>query len=398
MKPSLVALTGLMVIGCSNFGSPGATAPTSTPSGSPTEAVDLPSAVEPGFYVPPDPLPPGKAGDIVRSQQIRAPGEVRVWTVLYRSTGLDGEPTTISGTIAAPQEHGVDHHRIISWGHGTTGLIDSAAPSRGGQEQIEAMTAFVRKGYVVAATDYEGLGTPGPHPYIVGVSEGRSMLDAARAARSLLGSHQDDAVIMVGHSQGGHAALFAGELASAYAPDLFVISTVAFAPGGDLVLLSGSSTSSSASEDAHRNALMVMASWHEVYGLPLVRLLSPAGLAIAAALLDETGPMITLPDERLFLADPASDPAWRARLLENSPGHPSPTAAVPPILIFQGTADDQATAASTKSVTDAYCAAKVVVELRIFSGDDHGSIMENHFGEWLAESLSSAPLRSSCGS
>ena len=47
------------------------------------------------------------------------------------------------------------------------------------------MKQLVDAGYVVAATDYEGLGTPGVHPYLVGESEGRSVLDAARAARAL---------------------------------------------------------------------------------------------------------------------------------------------------------------------------------------------------------------------
>ena len=45
--------------------------------------------------------------------------------------------------------------------------------------------AYLKAGYAVAETDYEGLGTPGVHPYLIGSSEGRSVLDIVRAAREI---------------------------------------------------------------------------------------------------------------------------------------------------------------------------------------------------------------------
>ncbi len=74
--------------------------------------------------------------------------------------------------------------------------------------------------YVVVATDYPGLGTPGPHPYLIGESEGRAVLDSVRAARAIEKAHAGKRFVVWGHSQGGHAALFAGELARRYAPEL----------------------------------------------------------------------------------------------------------------------------------------------------------------------------------
>ena len=75
---------------------------------------------------------------------------------------------------------------MVTLGHGTTGLADHCAPSltASGLVRNADNESLLRAGYVVAATDYEGLGTPGLHPYIVGQSEGRGMLDAARAARA----------------------------------------------------------------------------------------------------------------------------------------------------------------------------------------------------------------------
>src|SRR5699024_1681132 len=67
------------------------------------------------------------------------------------------------------------------------------------------------------------------HEFLVGQSEGRSVLDMVRAARHLDGrisKHVD----IVGHSQGGQAALFAASLAPKWTPELKVRGTVAFAP------------------------------------------------------------------------------------------------------------------------------------------------------------------------
>jgi pimeloyl-ACP methyl ester carboxylesterase len=92
---------------------------------------------------------------------------------------------------------------------------------------------WLTAGYAVVRTDYEGLGTPGVHPYLIGRSEGRSVLDIVRAARAFdrkLGRR----VILSGHSQGGQAALWAAALAPKWAPELAVRGTVAFAPASHL--------------------------------------------------------------------------------------------------------------------------------------------------------------------
>ena len=50
---------------------------------------------------------------------------------------------------------------------------------------IWGLADMLARGYVVVATDYPGLGVPGQiHPYLIGVSEGRAVLDSVRAARA----------------------------------------------------------------------------------------------------------------------------------------------------------------------------------------------------------------------
>src|SRR4029079_13844509 len=94
----------------------------------------------------------------------------------------------------------------------------------------------VGEGWTFVATDYEGLGTPGVHPYLVGLSEARGVLDIVRSAQQLptSGVSADSPVMIFGHSQGGGAALFAAEQAATWAPELHVVGTAAGAPAGDL--------------------------------------------------------------------------------------------------------------------------------------------------------------------
>ncbi len=97
--------------------------------------------------------------------------------------------------------------------------------------------AVVQQGWAVVVTDYAGLGTAGPHPYLIGEGEARSVLDATRAARQLDDISLSTETVVWGHSQGGHAALWTGQLAPTYAPDVGVIAVAAMAPAANLPAL-----------------------------------------------------------------------------------------------------------------------------------------------------------------
>ena len=153
--------------------------------------------------------------------------------VLYRSVGIGNKPVTVSGAIAVPKGKAPKGGwPIITWAHGTTGMADKCAPTRL-TAGPQLLNQWLKDGFAVVRTDYEGLGTPGVHPYLNGASEGHSVLDIVRAARKLdkrLGKR----VLISGHSQGGQAALFAAALAPKYTPELNVRGTVAFAPASHL--------------------------------------------------------------------------------------------------------------------------------------------------------------------
>jgi Secretory lipase len=142
------------------------------------------------FYTPPRTLVGGSHGSLIWARTLTGKATMKGGAgnrlLLYRSTGVNGKSTAVTGTLAIPKGHAPKGGwPLISWAHGTTGIADKCAPSRGGGSGPALLGRWLKAGYAVVRTDYEGLGTPGEHPYLIGRSEGSSVLDAARAARKL---------------------------------------------------------------------------------------------------------------------------------------------------------------------------------------------------------------------
>jgi pimeloyl-ACP methyl ester carboxylesterase len=199
------------------------------------------------FYTPPTPLPGKTHGDLIWARTLTgaavAPGAASTKVVLYRSQGVDGKPDAVSGIVSLPKRRAPKAGwPVITYAHGTTGIADQCAPSRDvagtpvhpyNAYILPLITRWLKAGYAVVRTDYEGLGTPGVHPYLIGSSEGRSTLDIVRAARRL-DPRLSKTTIISGHSQGGHAALWAAGEAPSWTPELRIRGTVAFAPASHL--------------------------------------------------------------------------------------------------------------------------------------------------------------------
>jgi alpha-beta hydrolase superfamily lysophospholipase len=199
------------------------------------------------FYAPSaSKIKGGKNGDVIwyRTAQsaLALSNASRVLNVVYKSKSLANKSIGVSGTVWLPKgTPPAGGWKVISWGHGTTGAGDSCAPSRiadivsGNYSSYvyPAFNAWLAAGYAVAMSDYEGLGTPGPHPYLIGHSEGRGVIDIVTAAHNL-DSHVGSNWIAAGHSQGGHAVLFAAADARTWAPSLHLKGVAAFAPASHL--------------------------------------------------------------------------------------------------------------------------------------------------------------------
>lgn len=352
----------------------------------------------------PDPLPGEGPGDLVALAPRSTPDVptgARAWDVLYRSEGVDGEAVAVSGVVYAPNAPAPSDGRpVVSWGHGTVGVADVCAPSRTGGG-VPGLAQLLEAGYVVAATDYEGLGTPGVHPYLVGRSEGRSVLDAARAAGRIEGAGAGSDVVAFGHSQGGHAVLFAGILAPEYAPELNLLGVAASAPAAELTTLLRSAVPISL-------AFGLVASSIYAYGenyeeLVLSDVLTPAATERIGVVDQECLQGVTNAfgvDQRTsawLVANPLDVEPWAARVEENEPGSSEIAA---PVLVVQGTTDFVVLASSTDTAVQRLCAGANVVDYRRYPGANHGEVLGQAGPDilaWVAARVAGDDPASTCG-
>jgi alpha-beta hydrolase superfamily lysophospholipase len=189
------------------------------------------------FYTPPTPLPPGPPGTVIRKELLMddLPPDAIAWRILYLSTGMNGQPIAVSGTVVAPKAASSSPRPVIAWAHGTVGVLPECGVSHTANpyKQTPVVDLMVREGFVVVATDYPGLGTPGVHPYLVGNVSAQAILDSVRAARQLE-VNAGDRFVVWGASQGGQAALWTAQSAATYAPELKLVAAAASAPAINL--------------------------------------------------------------------------------------------------------------------------------------------------------------------
>ena len=152
----------------------------------------------------------------------------------YNMTNVQGKTATATAMVLFPQvARPKDGYRVVVWEHGTVGGGDDCAPSKNVIHPRFKILAdsLLAAGYVVVAPDYEGLGTPGIHPYLNFSSAAKSALSAVQAAKDHYGKQLNGAWMSVGQSQGGHASLATAEYANT---DTTYKGAVAGAPASSL--------------------------------------------------------------------------------------------------------------------------------------------------------------------
>jgi len=386
---------------------PAARIPTLPPT-TPTTPTTDPSALD-AFYTPPVPLVAAPPGNVIRSERIadatNLPPLAVAYRVLYHSESITGADIAVSGTVVIPgQPSPAGGYPIATWAHATDGLADQCAPSMQVTPTAPYTAQLLNEGLIVAATDYQGLGTPGIHPYLVGQSEGQAVLDAARAARNLVDGAASDSVIIFGHSQGGQAALFAGQMSKSYAPDLFVVGVVAAAPVSNVSDFAPDVPGSNA-DPLTAYAVMALYAWSLTYGdMPLSSVLTPSAISTTPALNQVCSDQVTdtyagVPTDQIFLPGWKSSPAVQTHLTQNEPGL-APTSA--PILVVQGTDDALIPYATTTAlVNDRLCRTQHdTVDYLAFDGANHGTVVglaEADVLQWIAARFAGRPAPDTCG-
>jgi acetyl esterase/lipase len=177
-------------------------------------------------------------GVLLGSASVDAPQGMQAWRIRYSGTNDRGGMEEMTAMVVAPAGMPSRMGRpVLVWAHGTWGVDDKCTPSASPNffKATPALADMVARGFAVVAPDYAGLGTPQPHPYLVGNSTAYSVLDAVRAARSVAEAGASNRFAVWGESQGGHAALWTGQLARQYAPELTLVGVAAAAPPTDLI-------------------------------------------------------------------------------------------------------------------------------------------------------------------
>ncbi|KAF1032027.1 MAG: hypothetical protein GAK37_00618 [Pseudomonas sp.] len=185
------------------------------------------------FYTWTAPLPDAP-GQLLRSEAL-APAQSLAEAgqnirLLYSST--DGLPphkaVAVSGALFVPKgTPPPGGWPLMAWAHGTVGSADVCAPSFAGRSprDVRYLNYWLAQGYAIVATDYQGLGTPGLHPYGLTSPLAYGVLDSIRAVQT--GFNLSSRTVVFGQSQGGRAAFATAVYAKDYAPELEIVGIVA---------------------------------------------------------------------------------------------------------------------------------------------------------------------------
>ena len=393
--------------------------PTATPDPTPTGLQPWlsPSGASPFAFYDPAPVPAGAVhGTLLRYQQVGpVPGSrtgATLWRILYLTRTATGTPVVGSGYIAVPgQAAPAGGYPVISWAHGSTGMAQACAPSLfattlpGGLRHLilaPYLATLVDHGYLVTAADYPGLGTPGTLGYYSGAAEGHAVLDAIRAAQGMPNWHASHTTVILGHSQGGHAALFAGQLAATYTPEQRIVGVVAASP---VTWLTGiASAASTSSAPVNSDALLAIVSWSRTYpDLPLDKLLTPSaltGIGRLTSMCDDavTAAYLHTPSSAVFLPGAATNPVIATLGQQNTPGA-LPTKA--PILVVQGSSDNEVPISDTTSFVRHLCAVQPDrLTYTTYDGATHDGVLQAAQSQilgWIADRIAGQPVPTGCG-
>lgn len=369
------------------------------------------STVVDEFYAAPRDAP-DEPGRLIRAEPFtnQIPADATAWRILYTTTGVEGEVRVASGLVVVPRK-GEGPWPVIDWNHGTTGYAQHCAPSLMERPfwagALFQLPQVIDEGWALVATDYIGLGTEGPHPYLVGPASAYASLDAVRAAHELEEAHLSVNTVVWGHSQGGGAALWTGALARSYAPELFLRGVAALAPAAEPASLVAHLT------DVVGGSIFTsfaFASYEAIYddvtyreyirpGAEVtVRAMSERCLSDPGTLVSAVASIGLSTDPELFATSPATGPLGR-HLRDNAP----PPTVSAPVLVAQGGTDGIVRPATQRPLVERFCEAGQLLDYRLYEGFGHTQIVElkssplrEDLLAWTADRFAGAPVASGC--
>ena len=215
-RNSQLLLTAVTAVSLILAGLPGepksAQAQTATPAKRLRPPATLPLT---SFYDTPHPLPPGKGGELIRSEpidQYNLPYELSAVRILYHSRTANGEDVAVSAVVLIPDgKPPAKGWPVIAYAHEFRGAARQCAPSLLKNLGVGPLLAmYANLGYAVVATDYSGLGADSGKPVLDMQSNALDVIYSIPAARSAL-TQIGPRWIAAGPFQGGMAAVGVAE-------------------------------------------------------------------------------------------------------------------------------------------------------------------------------------------
>src|SRR2546426_1332785 len=359
------------------------------------------------FYYPPSALP-HQPGALLRSEPLKdviLPAGMRGWRILYATTVDDTTTATAVATVFAPTNPPAGPRPVVTWEHATTGLLQKCMPSllSAPTKGIPERDRIVMAGWVVIATDYSFAERGGPHPYLIGEGEARAVLDSVRAARQMFELTLDKRMVVWGHSQGGHAALWMGIVGPRYAPDLKILGVAAIAPAANIKNI----LAMNIAVDKRFGPYLALSYSRFYPDIIFEQALRPEALDAARQIVNLCDFLPPEDPERIeALAATFDGPALamnsnkplQARLEQNT----ADGSIQAPVVIAQGLSDIVVPASGTDVYVEERCSAGQRLEYWTFAGRDHitivqpGTPLEELLITWTTARFANEPPASGC--
>jgi pimeloyl-ACP methyl ester carboxylesterase len=359
------------------------------------------------FYDPPSDLP-HHPGALLRNEPLKdviLPADMRGWRILYTTTVDDSTPATAVATVFAPADPPAGPRPVIAWEHATTGLLQKCMPSllSAPTAGIPGCDRMVMAGWVVVATDYSFAEKGGPHPYLIGEGEARAALDSVRAARQMSELTLDKRMVVWGHSQGGHAALWIGIVGPRYAPDLEILGVAAIAPAANIKNI----LAMDVAVDKRFGPYLALSYSRFYPDISFEQALRPEALDAARQIVNLCDFVPPEDSERIealaaTFAGPAlatsSNKALQARIEQNT----ADGLIKAPVVIAQGLSDNVVPPAATDAYVEERCSAGQRLEYWTFAGRNHftiaqpGAPLEELLIRWTTARFANEPQASGC--
>jgi pimeloyl-ACP methyl ester carboxylesterase len=391
--------------------------------------------------------PEGKLGQVIKQEKIATSvAGAQAWRVAYISSDISGRKTISTGMVVAPIGAAPKEGRpVISWAHGTTGTAQSCGPSQvldpavplnqyylvGGNSWtdygIPSMEELIKEGYVIAATDYQGLGGGGKHQYGVSATNGMDAINAIRAAGSMKETAANKKAVIYGWSQGGGAAIAAAGMpeyikqkGTAF-DDLDLLGFVALAPL-DLAAAAPKGKITQAQADQYFAGTLkqfsssvfnfshaVMGYWGNQAAFPNLKLsdiLTDEGVKVINQILDNkcmhaTADTLNFNYSSNFMSlvkkNPSNTLAWSEAFVKGSIAQLKPAA---PVQIYFGSADITVPPPMHKAYQDQICKLGGNVGRTQLPGEQNHfttpPVSKQYYLQWIKDRVAGKALPNAC--